>query len=171
MKQQLQEGYIFKTKSGKIELYSDKYKEKGLDPLPVYRKPAPVPSGQFRFVVGRHGQFTHASNQNSIYLLEAYGDNENTIWINSSVAAQKGIINGNRVKVKSKVGEQILKAYVSERIRPDTVYFVTGFGRLSKNLTNVYNKGGSEAEILVDYIETISGNACMHETFVEIEKV
>jgi len=32
-------------------------------------------------------------------------------------------------------------------------------------------KGGSEAEILVDYIETISGNACMHETFVEIEKV
>jgi len=68
----------------------------------VYRKPAPVPSGQFRFVVGRHGQFTHASNQNSIYLLEAYGDNENTIWINSSVAAQEVLSMGIELKLRAK---------------------------------------------------------------------
>ncbi|MEF3254908.1 MAG: molybdopterin-dependent oxidoreductase, partial [Deferribacterales bacterium] len=36
----LEEGAVFKTKTGKIELYSQKYAEKGLDPLPVYRRPA-----------------------------------------------------------------------------------------------------------------------------------
>ncbi|MEF3255156.1 MAG: molybdopterin oxidoreductase, partial [Deferribacterales bacterium] len=128
------------------------------------------PTGQLRFVVGRHGQFTHAGTQNDKYLLEAYGDQENSIWINTKVASEKGIKNGDRVKVKSKVGEQIVKAYVTERIRPDIVYYVHGFGRLSKGLTNIYQKGASEAEILVDYVETISGNACMHETFVEIQK-
>jgi thiosulfate reductase/polysulfide reductase chain A len=167
----LQEGYMFKTKSGKIELYSEKYKEKGLDPLPVYRRPAQIPSGQFRFVVGRHGQFTHAGTQNSKYLLDAFGDKENSIWINSRVAAERGIKNGDRVKVKSKVGEQVVKAYVTEFTRPDTVYYVHGFGRLSKGLTNLYQVGASDAEILVDYVETISGNTLMHETFVEIQKI
>ncbi|MCA1933767.1 MAG: molybdopterin oxidoreductase, partial [Calditerrivibrio sp.] len=166
----LEEGFVFKTKSGKIELYSEKYKEKGLDPLPVYRRPAQPANGQFRFVVGRHGQFTHAGTQNDKYLLEAYGSGENSIWINTKSAVEKGINNGDRVKVKSSISEQVVKAYVTDRIRPDTVYYVHGFGRLSKGLTNIYQKGGSEAEILIDYVETISGNACLHETFVEIQK-
>jgi thiosulfate reductase/polysulfide reductase chain A len=59
----------------------------------------------------------------------------------------------------------------TEFIRPDIVYYVHGFGRLSKGLSLVYNKGASEAAILYDYVETISGNACLHETFVDIQKV
>jgi len=166
----LEEGALFKTKSGKIELYSEKYKEKGVDPLPVYRRPAQPAPGQFRFVVGRHGQFTHASTQNNIYLLDAFGDKENVVWINTKAAAEKGINNGDRVIVKSRVGEQTVKAFVTEFIRPDTVYYVHGFGRLSKGLSHLYKTGASEAEILEDYVETISGNALLHETFVEIKK-
>ena len=159
-----------KTRTGKIELYSVKYEEIGLDPLPVYREPSKGKPGQFRFVVGRHGQFTHASTQNNIYLLESYGDYENSLWINEKVAKDMGLKVGDRVKVKSKVGEQTVKVFPTQFIRPEVVYYVHGFGRLSKGLSLIYNKGASEAEILVDYVETISGNACMHETFVEIEK-
>jgi thiosulfate reductase/polysulfide reductase chain A len=160
-----------KTRTGKIELYNVKYAEIGLDPLPVYRKPSEGKPGQFRFIVGRHGQFTHSSTQNNIYLLEAYGDFENSLWINEKVAKDMGLKAGDKVKVKSKVGEQTVKVLPTKFIRPEVVYYVLGFGRLSKGLSLIYNKGASEAEILVDYVETISGNACMHETFVEIEKV
>lgn len=166
----LKEGARFKTRTGKIELYNVKYAEKGLAPLPVYQRPTQGKPGQFRFVVGRHGQFTHASTQNNIYLLEAYGDYENSIWINSKIALEKGLKAGDRVKVISKVGEQTVKVMPTEFIRPDVVYYVHGFGRLSKGLSLVYQKGASDAEILVDYADTISGNAAMHETFVEIQK-
>lgn len=167
----LKEGARFKTKTGKIELYNVKYAERGLDPLPVYRKPTREEPGQFRFVVGRHGQFTHASTQNNIYLLEAYGDYENALWINSKVALERGLKAGDKVKVISKAGEQIVKVMPTEFIRPDIVFYVHGFGRLSKGLSLVYNKGASDAAILYDYVETISGNACLHETFVDIQKV
>jgi len=167
----LAEGARFKTRTGKIELYNVKYAERGLDPLPVYKKPSVGKPGQFRFVVGRHGQFTHASTQNNIYLLEAYGDYENALWINSKVALERGLRAGDKVKVVSKAGEQIVKVMPTEFIRPDIVYYVHGFGRISKGLSLIYNKGASEAAILYDYAETISGNACMHETFVDIQKV
>src|SRR6266567_2698222 len=42
----------FVTKSGKIELYSDRLREAGYDPLPVYQPPAQPPAGRFRLVLG-----------------------------------------------------------------------------------------------------------------------
>jgi thiosulfate reductase/polysulfide reductase chain A len=162
-----------KTRSGKIEIFSQRYLDKGLKPLPEYTPQAEPKPDEFRFVVGRHGQFTHAKTQNVMWLLEAYGDPdmENAIWINTKVARKRGLQSGDRVKVKSRVGEQEIKVLATEFIREDTVFYLHGFGRLSQGLTNIYGKGASNAAILEDYIDTISGNAALHETFVTIEKV
>ncbi|MBZ4643044.1 MAG: molybdopterin oxidoreductase, molybdopterin-binding subunit [Deferribacteraceae bacterium] len=162
------EGTRFKTKSGKIELYNLKYEEKGLDPLPVYRRPSQPEPGKYRFILGRHAWNTHAGTQNNEYLHMI--QKENSLWINTKEAIRLGIKSGDYVKVKSKVGEQIVKAYVTEKIRPDCVFYAHGFGRISKGLSLVYKKGASQAAILEDKIEPISGNAAMHETFVEIKK-
>jgi len=158
----------FKTKSGKIELYNLKYEEKGLDPLPVYRRPSQPEPGKYRFILGRHAWNTHAGTQNNGYLHQI--EKENRLWINTKEALRLGIKNGDYVIVKSKVGEQKVKAYVTEKIRPDCVFYSHGFGRISKGLSLVYNKGASQAAILEDKVEPISGNAAMHETFVEIKK-
>jgi len=160
----------FKTRTGKIEIFSQRYLDKGLKPLPEYLKHEEPQAGEYRFVVGRHGQFTHANTQNNMWLLEAYGETENVLWLNTKVAREKGLKSGDRVKVKSKVGEQTVKLLATEYIREDTVYYLHGFGRLSEGLTNIYKKGASDAAILVDYVDTISGNCAMHETFVTIEK-
>jgi thiosulfate reductase/polysulfide reductase chain A len=164
----LKEGARLKTKTGKVELYNVKYPEKGLDPLPVYRRPRQPKEGQFRFILGRHGWNTHSGTQNNEYLWEI--QKENTIWINAAEALKLGIVNGDKVVVKSSVGEQTITAEVTEKIRPDCVFYAHGFGRLSKGMSLVYNKGASQAAILEDYIEPISGNAAMHETFVTIRK-
>lgn len=159
-----------KTRTGKIEIFSQRYLDKGLKPLPEYSGHDDPKPGEFRFVVGRHGQFTHANTQNNMWLLESYGDTENSIWINSKVAREKGLKTGDVVKVKSKVGEQTIKVLSTEYIREDTVFYLHGFGRLSQGLTNIYGKGASDAAIIEDFVDTISGNCAMHETFVTIEK-
>ena len=41
----------FVTKSGKIELLSERLREAGYDPLPVYHQPSQVPEGKFRLVL------------------------------------------------------------------------------------------------------------------------
>ncbi|WP_022850285.1 molybdopterin-containing oxidoreductase family protein [Limisalsivibrio acetivorans] len=161
-------GARYKTRTGKIELYNVKYEKEGLDPLPVYRRPRQPKEGQFRFVLGRHGWNTHTGTQNNEFLWEI--QKENTLWINSQEARKLNITDGDYVIVKSSVGEQKVKAEVTEKIRPDCVYYVHGFGRISKGLSLVYNVGASQAAILEDYIEPISGNSAMHETFVTITK-
>ncbi|XOB64757.1 molybdopterin-dependent oxidoreductase [Deferribacteres bacterium DY0037] len=161
-------GYRFKTRTGKIELLNVKYVAEGLDGLPTYRAPRQPEPGKYRFILGRHAWNTHTGTQNNGFLWEI--QKENTLWLNSAEAKKLNIVDGDRVKVTSSVGEQELAAYVTEKIRPDCVFYAHGFGRLSPQLSHVYNKGASQAEILEDYIEPISGNAALHETFVTITK-
>lgn len=164
----LKPGYRFKTRTGKIELANVKYPNEGLDALPTYAAPRQPEPGKFRFILGRHGWNTHTGTQNNEFLWEI--QKTNTLWINTVSAKKLGIMDGDKVKVKSSVGEQEIEAYVTEKIRPDCVFYAHGFGRLSPQLSLVYKKGASQAEILEDYIEPISGNAAMHETFVTITK-
>ncbi len=159
-------GKRLKTKSGKIEIYSEKYAENSHDPLPVYASPAPVPQGKYRLIVGRHAYFTHGTTQNNPFLHDLMP--ENTLWLNADEAAKLGLKNGRMVRVKSPVGEQTLRLEATEKIRPDCVYMAHGFGVLSKGLSRIYGKGGCDADLLEDNACPISGNVAMHQTFVEI---
>ena len=71
----LEEGYRFRTPSGKIELASERLRRRGYDPVPSYVPPEPIPGGQFRLIVGKNALFTHASNQNNPWLHELMPDN------------------------------------------------------------------------------------------------
>lgn len=159
-------GRRLKTKSGKIEIFSQRYADKGLDPLPVYQPPTRVPSGRYRLVVGRHAYFTHGTTANNAYLHDIMP--VNTLWLHPKEAWRLGLQDGQMVKVKSAVGEEQLALEVTEKIRPDTVYMAHGFGVLSKGLSNIYGKGGCDAALIDEKVCPISGNVAMHETFVEI---
>ncbi len=159
-------GKRLKTVSGKIEIYSQRYADKGLDPLPVYISPTKIPAGKYRLIVGRHAFFTHGTTANNAYLHEIMP--ENTLWLHSAAAAQAGLTHGQTVKVRSSVGEETLNLEVTDKIRPDCVYMAHGFGVLSKGLSNIYGKGGCDAALIETKYCPISGNAAMHETLVEV---
>lgn len=163
------QGKPFKTKSGKIELYLERYQAKGADPMPVYRRPSTVPADKFRLVVGRNAYITQSSSTNNAWLNQI--QNDNSLWINPRPAARLGIAPGDLVEVSSPVGRGRLKARVTKEIRPDTVYMATGYGVLSKDLSLVYGKGACIAAIMEDKADKISGNMAMHETLVEVAKV
>ncbi|AEI15162.1 Nitrate reductase [Flexistipes sinusarabici DSM 4947] len=160
--------FRYKTKTGKIEIYNVRYENDGLNPLPVYASPPQPKPNEFRMILGRHAWNTHSGTQNNEYLHEI--EPENAVWINDKRALELGIMDGDYVYVKSPVGEQKIKAKVTRKIRPDCIFYTHGFGRLSKGLSLVYKTGASQAAILEDYVDSISGNAAMHETFVEIRK-
>lgn len=162
------EGKVFKTLSKKIELYNQRYADKGADPLPVYKAPKTVPEGKFRVVVGRNAYITQGSSTNNALLAELVPENE--LWLHPRPARQLSIGPGDMVEVTSPVGRGRLKVRITEEIRPDTVYMDSGFGVLSKGLSNVYGKGASIVEILEDHNDIISGNMAMHETFVTVRK-
>ncbi len=156
----------FVTKSGKIELFSERLQEAGYDPLPVYSAPAQPPADRFRLILGRVGYFTHANQSNNVWLHEFM--KENDLWINPRPAERLGIKDGATVTVASSVGSVKLKAKVTEEIRPDCVFMLHGFGKKSKMQSLVYNVGASDAVLLETAWDRVSGNAAFHETFVKV---
>jgi thiosulfate reductase/polysulfide reductase chain A len=160
-------GKRLRTKSGKIEIYSEKYAEKGLDPLPVYTRPNTVPEGRYRMILGRNAYMTHGTTANNKYLQELVP--ENSLWLNIDEARKRGLKNGQMVKVKSSLATEHLRLFVTEKIRPDCVYMAHGFGVLTKGQRLLQGKPGSDAALIEDNVEPISGNIAMHQTFVKVD--
>jgi thiosulfate reductase/polysulfide reductase chain A len=163
------EGKPFKTRSKKIELYNERYGENGIDPMPVYHPPQVVPRRHFRIVVGRNAYITQSASTNNALLWEL--ERENSLWIHPDPAKGLGIRQADLVEVRSKAGSGQLKALVTEKIRPDTVYMDTGFGVISKGLSKIFGKGACIVDVLIDEADEISGNMAMHETIVTVRKV
>jgi thiosulfate reductase/polysulfide reductase chain A len=158
----------FLTKSGKIELYSQRLADAGHDPLPVYSAPAQPPPGAFRMVLGRKATHTHAATTNNEWLAELDGAND--LWLNPQPAAELGIASGDLVEVSSDAGTVRLPARVTEEIRPDCVFMLHGFGKLSRALRRAVG-GASDADVLTTAMDRVSGNAAFHETFVRVRRV
>lgn len=165
----IHKGKPFKTRSKKIEIYNSRYKDKGIDPMPVYSAPKDPPDNQFRMVVGRNAFITQSASTNNSLLWEL--EKENMLWIHPKAAGKLGIEQNDMVEVNSAAGKGRLKARVTTDTRPDTVYMDTGFGVISKGLSNIFGKGACIADVLEDRADQISGNMAMHETFVAVRKV
>jgi thiosulfate reductase/polysulfide reductase chain A len=160
-----------KTPSGKIECNIPNLKKRGADPMPVWKDEynCVIPEGKFRMLTGRHAQFTQSGTSNNAMLRDLIM--ENYAWINKRVCDKMGIKFGDSVEIKSSTGKVTIKAYPTEKVGPDTVFFVHGFGEESEALTWAYKNGANDNAVINDITEPIYGAASMHETNVEIRKV
>jgi len=160
-----------KTKSGKNEFNLAFLTRKGIDPMPTWRDEYynDTEEGKFTFITGRHAQFTQNATQNNAMLLDVL--RENHLWINKEQAEKFGIGYGDLVEVKSNIGSVKIKAYPTDKIIKDTLFFVHGFGANSDGLTLAHRNGASDNAIIEDVIEPVFGSAAMHETQVTIKKV
>jgi thiosulfate reductase/polysulfide reductase chain A len=162
------DGRIYKTLSKKVELYNQRYEQMGLDPLPNYTPPAGPAENQFRMVIGRNAMITQSSTANNALLHQFLPTN--TLWLNPEAAGKLGVKDGDLVEVTSPVGRQELKAEVTDRIRPDTVFMLSGYNTLSTMQHLSHNNGASINELLDDDYDAITGNASMHTTFVSVTR-
>ncbi len=110
------------NKSGYLELYSILLKKKGFAPLPTY---LPIPehremrSDDLILTTYKVNVQSHSRTQNCKWLTEICHDNP--AWINPKTADVRGIKTGDRIIVRSKIGEIETKAFVTETIVPGIV--------------------------------------------------
>jgi thiosulfate reductase/polysulfide reductase chain A len=162
---------VFNTSSKKIECFLDSMEKKGIDPMPTWHdnEYVKVPEGKFKFITGRHAQFTQNSTANNTMLLELM--NVNHVWINDKEAEALDIKFADLLEITSSVGTVRIKAYPTAKIVPKTIFYVHGFGAHSTGLTFGHMNGASDNQIIEDTVEPIFGSATMHDTIVSIKKV
>ena len=97
---------------------------------------------------------------------------ENEVWVNTSIAGRLGLQNAQYVTLKNQDGvvSNKVRVKVTERIRPDCVYLVHGFGHTSKGLKHAFHKGASDAQLITRYkTDPLMGGTGMNNNFVTIE--
>jgi len=161
------ENYRFPTDSGKIELYSNTMADYGHDPVPQFTSHDEPESGYFRLLYGRSPSHSFARTINNPILSQL--DRENEVWINTAVAREWGIKAGQYVRLVNQDGVESnrVRAKVTERIRPDCVYMVHGFGSTQKQLKKAYNRGADDQSLMTRVkVDPIMGGQAMHGNFV-----
>ena len=161
----------FKTKTGKVELYSQTMVDAGLPGLPDYEPPEEPPPGYFRLLYGRSPVHTFSRTTNNPILAEIVPENE--LWLNASMARVMGLSNGQSVTLENQdsVKTGPIKLKVTERIRQDCVYMVHGFGREDPRLRKSYRRGASDARLVTRVKrDPVMGGTGMNVNFVTISR-
>ncbi len=155
----------------KVNCKLPKMKKYGLDEFPRWRDEYDykVAKGKFRMITGRTIYNTQSATANNEMLRDIYKTNH--LWINEKIAKKMDIKLGDEVEVKSSIGKVRIKAYPTNKIAPEMVFFAHGFGVGSKEMNYAYRNGASDNEIIEDKMERSYGDAIMNETDVEIRKI
>ena len=124
----------FNTPTGRVELYSTMFRQFGEDPLPYYEEPqfspvsTPEKMEEYPFVLttgARTYCYFHSEGKQIPYLREMNPDP--LIEINPEDALKYGIADGQWVEVASPFGKCVLKAKVSQIVKPGVVHAQHGF--------------------------------------------
>ena len=163
--------YYDTNRDYKVNCKLSKMTKYGLDPFPKWRDDYDyiLPKGKFRLITGRYIYFTQSATSNNEMLRDTVSTNH--LWINNKIAKNLNIKLGDLVEVKSSISSVHIKAFPTNKIAPDILFFAHGFGESSKELSNAYGNGASDNEIIEDRIEMVYGDAIMNETNVEIRKI
>ncbi|HEY3381176.1 MAG TPA: molybdopterin-dependent oxidoreductase [Vicinamibacterales bacterium] len=160
----------FPTPSGKIEFYSTQLHDAGFDPVPKYTRHPEPPAGSFRLLFGRAPMHTFSRTQSNPLLHDLMSENE--VWVNADVASRLGLDDGRYVRLRNQDGVlgQRIRVKATERIRPDCVFMVHGFGHTSKMMRRALGKGASDAQLITRYkTDPLMGGTGMNVNFVTIE--
>jgi thiosulfate reductase/polysulfide reductase chain A len=161
----------FDTPSGKIEFHSGLLAQMGVDPVPRYRPHPEPPPGHFRLLFGRSPVHTFGRTTNNRVLASVVRENE--VWINNAVAREMGIRPNQRIRLVNEDGatSNPVRARVTNRIRPDCVYMVHGFGHRAPRMTWTHGRGASDSELVTrSAIDPLMGGTGMFVNFVRVEK-
>ncbi len=166
----------FATPSGKCQIYVPEFARHGYDALPRWRPKRELPSQEYpyyylTFIPGVHRRNT---TQNNRILHEIMPTN--AVLMHPSLAAQIGVREGQRVRVRSRVGAIELPAHLTETVRPDCVMVAHGFGHRSRLLSRAGGQGARDGDVIAaSSVEELiaagnfAGAACIMDAVVAVE--
>ena len=146
----------FTTPSGKVELYSDRLREWGFDPLPVYYEPPETPYSDPQLakdypliLTSWKSEYYRHSGQRQVKALREYHP-EPIVYIHPETAARLGISEGDWVWVATKRGRIKQKTVFSEEIDPRVVGVDYAWWFPEKGADQQYGWRESNINILTD---------------------
>ncbi len=163
----------FPTPSGKIEIYSKKLEEHNtpdLPPIPMYIEPwegknDPLAETYPLQMISTHSKRRIHSNMHTVDWLQELEPHK--VWINSADAGERGIENGETVRVFNDRGEMRIAAKVTDRIMPGVVSI--GQGAWFRPDEKGVDRGGCVNVLLKD-AHSPAGAFCSNTCLVQVEK-
>jgi len=178
----------FKTPSGKIEVYSERLKRKGFQPLPTYE---PIPGhgdlkGKF-VLVTYEPNVMGSRTANLKWLAEI--KHRNSVWMNRDVAKMLHIEEGDRVKIATKAGSFVMDTQLTFGLHPRVIAIERnlghwGYGHIAKAKTfkskdpntkllwwEKEGNGVSPNQVIPGESDPIGGGEAWNDTLVTISKV
>lgn len=100
----------YQTPSGKVELYSSKAREMGINPLPEQLPTEPSERGWFVLLNSSLPNYTHSQ------FTDVYGPVPQIVWISPEDSKMFDIEDGEKVKIYNALGEIVLWATVTNKV-------------------------------------------------------
>jgi anaerobic selenocysteine-containing dehydrogenase len=144
------------TPSGKVELYSEDMQQRYGYGVPRYE---PIEAtGPLMLITPSSSKRTNATFGGGT---ESAGMEE--VEIHPQDAAARGVGDGDRVLVRNRLGEVVLRARISEAVQPGVLYSPKGTW-LATSATGMTVNALLDADIRTDILD----GACYNDTFVEL---
>ncbi len=118
------------NKSGFLEFYSELLKAKGIPAFPTFTPIAEhtaMAPDELHLTTYKVAVHTHSRTSHCKWLSEIYHDNPG--WMNPKTAAERGLVDGDRIRVRSKHGEITTHVKVTEGIIPGIIAISYHVGR------------------------------------------
>lgn len=179
---------LIKTESGKFEFqssylehYADYINERLGVPkhkvaFPQWLAPKYSGNGDLHFVTPKtvmhaEGRSANIPQAISIYQPVAGGRNQTFLEIHPRTAQERGIGDGDLVKISTELGSIQARVRLYPAARPDTVVLPFGFGHWAHGRWAKDRLSGSVCEIIPNVSDPISGLTSNYTALVKVEKV
>lgn len=156
----------FSTPSGKYEFKSQTAEEQGHTALPLYKEGRQA-YAPYRLLTPHDKYNIHSQFQNLDWMHDYNA--EPFIFINPKLAGEKGIAEGDTVRVFNNVGELTIKVKLTDNVPADTLLMYEGwYGPKNKfNVNNLVDDVSSD----MGKFKTGSPGVAIHDQFADIERV
>jgi thiosulfate reductase/polysulfide reductase chain A len=163
------DGPLFPTQTGKIELSSSVLQDLKLPSLPAYEPVEPPPPGYVRLIYGRSPVHSFSRTENNAWLDDIMP--ENPVWISPRSAAAFGLKEGQKVILENQDGVKspAISVQLTSGIRDDVAYTVHGFGPQAPGLKKAYQHGFSDTALMTRIaVDPLMGATGMRVNFVRL---
>ena len=159
-----------KTPSGKIELFSQKVEDlfAGYGVPGKHSMDSTYSDLPYILTSGKTSIHSNGHTQNVPFLNMLMSDNP--VWIHPKTAKKENIKTGDSIYLKNNTAQEKATVFVTEGIRPDTLFAYMGFGRESSKLERTNGVGTNLSKLL----PLVKGPVCstmITNVGVEIVKV
>lgn len=132
-----------------------------------------MPSGkQLRLIEGKQPIHSHtmtANNENLMNITKKY--DLTRAWINAATAKDLGIKDGDEIQISNDQHTGTVRAKVTQRINPSTVFIPGAYGCTVKEQKTAYGVGLRPMDFVPFQVEPAYGSAMTHEACVTVKKV